>query len=405
MLPVSSSSDEAYFPATDLKGGALAVNTDHYHLHLYSAREVVNTPTVVHLLNDFLNLVPPISRLYVSSDWIKHLDVSESASEHYLALLLNGARRVVGASIVTIANSRLQFDVHNKVIGSKLLAAARLPEGSPVLIDDSRVYSNFLECLLSHFRDCDCIWMTSVPTHHPFFRFLQSARDHRRYMVYIPDGERAWHKLHIRGSFERFLSGMGNKARYNLRRTVKRAHEKCAGDLRVHRVESQSMVADLLDATSRIGQHSWQARALGSLIGNDDRHRAKFEDLADRRLLRAYYLTSEGVPCAFAIGYQFEGVFHLVQTEFDDRFAELSPGTVLLYYVIEDLHNHRSPTLLNFGIGDATYKRRFADQEDGDAAVLCFRPSLRNFTIKASHASFQAAIRTAKRLLGRRVKK
>jgi CelD/BcsL family acetyltransferase involved in cellulose biosynthesis len=55
--------------------------------------------------------------------------------------------------------------------------------------------------------------------------------------------------------------------------------------------------------------------------------------------------------------------------------------------------------MVTFGIGDAEYKRRFGNLELADASVLLFRKTLSNRLRRASHRTFQSAVRLAKKLV------
>jgi CelD/BcsL family acetyltransferase involved in cellulose biosynthesis len=111
------------------------------------------------------------------------------------------------------------------------------------------------------------------------------------------------------------------------------------------------------------------------------------------------------IPCAFVVGYQYAGVYHYAELGFDEAFAEYSPGTVLLYLLLEALHQRQRPELLNFGVGDASYKLRFGNVERFDASCLLLKSSVANRLLTEPHRAFNHAVRVAKRLIGRRVTK
>jgi hypothetical protein len=67
--------------------------------------------------------------------------------------------------------------------------------------------------------------------------------------------------------------------------------------------------------------------------------------------------------------------------------------------LIRDLLDHRPPRLLNFGIGDAPYKREFGNVHVEDASVLLLRKTLRTGILRRTHAAFHALVRTVGRRL------
>ena len=81
-------------------------------------------------------------------------------------------------------------------------------------------------------------------------------------------------------------------------------------------------------------------------------------DLADRGVLRGYLLMCGPTPSRFRLGLQGYGCYHFQMTGYDPAFAQLSPGTVATYLIIEDLFRHDPPNRLSFGYGNQEYKRQ-----------------------------------------------
>ena len=120
---------------------------------------------------------------------------------------------------------------------------------------------------------------------------------------------------------------------------------------------------------------------------------------------RCYLLQAADKPCAFLVGYQYGDVFQSAELGFDANLSRFSPGTVLMYLLIEDLHKHRPVRLLNFGVGDATYKMRFGNISSTDRSLLLMRKSIRNRLITSGHKALDDSVRLIKRIIGRKVEK
>src|SRR5262249_35831919 len=93
------------------------------------------------------------------------------------------------------------------------------------------------------------------------------------------------------------------------------------------------------------------------------------------------------------------GIYHYAEIAHDRAFERFSPGTVLLYLLIEDLIRHNPPRRVNFGISDARYKREFGNAFTRDASVLLLRRSLANTLRVRSHSSFRSCLRAGKERL------
>ncbi len=343
-----------------------------------------------------------VGALYASPDWFEHLCATEPDSTYFAAVVQDGTSQLLGVVSGRQQSFSLRYDLFSRSLGATRLRAVKIIAGSPLLPADVEVYDAVFGSICESWPEADCLFLESVPTDTFLWRYLHQSGGSNLWRLYLPYGLRPWHSLRLEDSFEAYLAGMGRKARYNLRRTVASASEE-GGSLELLRIECEDDVAKFLDGATEVSRASWQHRVLGPRLGNGPSHVARFCDLAARGILRGYLLKIGGTPAAFAVGHQYRNVFHFVETGFCESLAGLSPGTVLLYRLIEDLHVYRKPALLSFGIGDATYKRRFGNCTGEDAAVLLLRRTLVNRLRQVGHAAFQEFVRFAKCLLGRKV--
>ena len=347
-----------------------------------------------------------LNRLYSAPTWIEHLVHTNPEAESLLGVVRDEGRRLIGVCPLRVQRLPLLFDVWNRVLAKSMLGAVCLPVGEPLFPRTPEVYRRFFQGVFQAVGRCDCVYLPVLPTDSYAWRFFQEEGGQSRdYFVYLPDGVRPWHRLELHGDFESSLRTMDKKGRYNLRRQVRELRDHGGGSLECTCIVSEDQVGDFLQAAAVVSEKTWQRRVLGPRVVNTEQRTKLLKDLASRKLLRAYLLQCGGRPCAFAIGYQFEQVFHYEEIGFDESLARFSPGTVLLYLLIEDLCNHSSLSVLNFGIGDAMYKRRFGNRTGEDAAVILFRKSIRNRLRQVCHSSFRSAVHLAKKMLRRKVKK
>jgi CelD/BcsL family acetyltransferase involved in cellulose biosynthesis len=93
------------------------------------------------------------------------------------------------------------------------------------------------------------------------------------------------------------------------------------------------------------------------------------------------------------VGYQYQGVFHYAELGYDPALAPASPGTVLLFLLIQDLCAFDRPMVLNFGMGDAEYKRRFGNRHQTDDTLLLVKPTMRNRGALLTHRAFRRMVK------------
>lgn len=385
---------------------ALQTTTSGMSLSLLSLGNAPLDDDLIREWTEVMEVEESLNHLYSSPSWFEHLRLADAGEDLRLGLIRDEDGRLAGVCPVRLQPYTLPLDVWSHALARIKLRAVAVPGAEPLFPAKPHLFRRFFDAIFQEFPHCDCVYLPTVAKDNYAWEFFrEEAHSSPEYFVYLPYGSRPWHWLKLEGDFESYLlAQMGKKGRYNLRRTVRLLREHGGGSLECERVTSADQIADFLPAAAEVSAATWQRRVLGSRIENSAAQAESLRDLAERRLLRAYLLRCGGRPVAFAIGYQFEQVFHYVEVGFDQSFASFSPGTALLYLIVEDLFRHDSPAILNFGIGDAPYKRRFSNREGRDACVILFRRTLRNRLRRFTHRWFLALVEGAKRILRRKTR-
>lgn len=115
--------------------------------------------------------------------------------------------------------------------------------------------------------------------------------------------------------------------------------------------------------------------------------------------LRSYVLEHAGRPVAFVLGTQCGGRYRYEEAAYFQDLAAASPGTVLLFRIIEDLIERDTPAQ-DFGAGDADYKRLFSTRAARSASVLLVRTSASTTAWLGLDALVQRAKRAARGIAG-----
>src|SRR5262249_30753826 len=139
---------------------------------------------------------------------------------------------------------------------------------------------------------------------------------------------------------------------------------------------------------------SWKTKLLSVPVNESANCLQLLLDLATLGLLRAYTLRCDGQPCAMGLGYQANGVYHYYETAYNQQYATLSPGGVLLYLMIEDLiKSQNRPAKMSFGSGEMAYKEWFANSFQEDVAVLLLKKNMTNRFLSCAHGGVRALAR------------
>jgi CelD/BcsL family acetyltransferase involved in cellulose biosynthesis len=118
-------------------------------------------------------------------------------------------------------------------------------------------------------------------------------------------------------------------------------------------------------------------------------------------VLRCYLLRLDERPCAYAIGFQSNGIFHFHETAYNPLYSRYSPGKSLLHLILKDCFERDKPNLFYFGPGAEAYKKLFSNREGTEINLLILRNTLRNCAFVMSHRYFRIAAEGVKRIHSR----
>ncbi len=119
-------------------------------------------------------------------------------------------------------------------------------------------------------------------------------------------------------------------------------------------------------------------RGLGVGFENNEEFKSRLLHNASSGRMLAYFLYIDGTPRCFYIGTLYEDTLHLGFTGYDPGWKKYELGTILLFKIIEDLMSGDKATHgIDFGFGDAFYKRRFANNQWKELELYIFSDSFK----------------------------
>ena len=206
-------------------------------------------------------------------------------------------------------------------------------------------------------------------------RFPRGVSRQGGWLCYSPRQE-CLYFVNLAGDFEAYLQRRSPKSRQNLKRSVKRFMDSNPDGFEVF-TTPQSMIEFHREAVS-ISKRTYQSFMLNAGLPDGAEYLRQMQDRAARGEARGYLLREQGTPVAFAwctakgdeITYQIIGYL--------SEYADKSPGTVLLYQIIQDLFALGQYRLFDFGTGSAFYKESFATDKIDFADSYLFRPGIKN---------------------------
>jgi CelD/BcsL family acetyltransferase involved in cellulose biosynthesis len=196
--------------------------------------------------------------------------------------------------------------------------------------------------------------------------------------------------VELNGPFESYLKKFSNKSRNTLKRRIKKSvlHDK-APELRQYRSIAEMMA--FREIAMAISHRSYK-KDIGWGFEESENFARQLQVDASMNLVRGYVLMLDGEPAAYVFCRIEEDVVIYKHLAYDTRFGARSPGTVLLYLMLEQLFQEQEFRLLDFdGMEYYPYKEFFSTRPVRCARVIWFRPTPRNIVLFGGHYVIMSA--------------
>ena len=212
------------------------------------------------------------------------------------------------------------------------------------------------------------------------------------------DGSQHW-LLELPKRWDDFLKLRSKKHRYWLKRLPSVLDRDFAGKWSIKRYSTADDARDFVDAAEEVATKTYH-RGLGVGFRRDDETIRRIYMEARRGQLRSYVLFIGDVPKAFWYCFIYGRTLYLAATGYDAAYRTYELGTVLLMKVFQD-HCGKEIDVVDFGLGDAGYKQRFASDSFMETSLCVFSDTPRGLGLNLVHRSTLATNRFFKAVLDR----
>jgi hypothetical protein len=218
----------------------------------------------------------------------------------------------------------------------------------------------------------------------PLASELPAVTRDTRAMRYVP-----WQFEHYcielrAASLNDYLAGLNGKTRHEHLRKLRR-FQQLSGTTVCREYRTPAEMEEYLRVAGELARKTYQSRLLGAgLPDTAEFRRATLYD-AGRGLVRGYLLFHEQKPIAYGHCCGDGDVLYYEHTGYDAEYANSAPGVALLHHILERAFEERRFRLLDFGHGNAQWKRSYATASAHCASVYYFRPTIGNAIRIAAH--------------------
>lgn len=230
--------------------------------------------------------------------------------------------------------------------------------------------------------DFDVVYLHHVDCSQFLWRFINSPvlRQFGLRMTPMNNSTPTSFLIEHEGNYEAYLQTLGKKSRQNLQRTTRKLFREQNARVELYRDESQ--VAPFLDDLDTIFKNTWQARTFGYKPRNDRKSLDFYQNIAREGWLRSYILYIDDQPVAFEHVFQFGQWFEFRECGFDSDWSSYGVGSIAILLALKDIFDETdSAVTVDFGIGEAPYKKTFGNQTREIAAVNLYSMSAKAFPV------------------------
>jgi CelD/BcsL family acetyltransferase involved in cellulose biosynthesis len=197
------------------------------------------------------------------------------------------------------------------------------------------------------------------------------------------------------GTFEEYLAKFSSKTRKNLRRSVSK-FAAAAGEPCWREYRTSAEAREFLRLAAPISAQTYQAKLFNDRLVDDEETRAALESAAAGDCFRGYLLFFQDQPVAFAVCECTGDTFIYKQPGYSPEFKQFSPGTVLLWHIIEKFFAEGSFRYIDFGEGEGFYKELFSNRTVPCSRVYFFPRSAKWLMLVNAHRGWNFLTDTVK---------
>ena len=218
---------------------------------------------------------------------------------------------------------------------------------------------------------------------------LYVPRQYQRYSVDLGIG------------FAAYQAKFSAKSRSSLRRKLRRFAERSGGKIVWQQYATPDEMEDFYTQARAISALTYQERKLDVGLPTSAAFVDSMRKSAAEARVRGYLLFLEGRAVSFIYCPIDDGVLQYAHVGYDPAIADLSPGTVLQWNVLEALYAEKQHRMFDFTQGEGDHKRFFSTDAVQCANVVILPPSLRSWTIAVTQLACDGASRLAGTILDR----
>lgn len=205
-------------------------------------------------------------------------------------------------------------------------------------------------------------------------------------------------RLVLPESFDAFLASRSWETRRGIKKTANRLRAKFGDQMRVEVLREPASLDRLVHDLDQVASLTYH-RAVGAGFADTPEHRELARIGLESGRTRAYVLYHGEQPIAYWLCSVYRGTMYLQTTGFDNAYAHDRVGIYLLMRLFEDACADPAIDVIDFGPGDADYKRLYTNDGVPERNLFVFAPTFRARRINATRTAILGLALGARRAL------
>jgi CelD/BcsL family acetyltransferase involved in cellulose biosynthesis len=199
-----------------------------------------------------------------------------------------------------------------------------------------------LTCLAEQRSEWDMVRLWNIPEGMSYLPcFDEAGGRHRFHVIREPGWQSAY--VAMEGNFETYMAGnFGKNRRRGIQQKVRQLSARPG--YRIRDFKQPDEVQQGLDLAFAVSRASWKGK-LGTDMAGEEARRSFYTDitrrLAERGQVRIWISFLDETPLALHYDLVDSDTAYLIVNDFSDEHQAVSPGTVLLYQVIERMYREK----------------------------------------------------------------
>ncbi|HWB23578.1 MAG TPA: GNAT family N-acetyltransferase [Gaiellaceae bacterium] len=357
--------------------------------------QIARTVEEIEALRSSLAVLPWEREEAELDSFLVRLAARPTALGPYAIVVFRGDEPVAGL-IGRLESRRLNTNVGYRVVYAPRVRILQIVDGGVVAIDAaarSRLVSALGEALAR--GDAEVAALPPLEGGSELSRQLSALGGPLERQRFVPLWTRR--RLVLAESFDAFLASRSWETRRGIKKTANRLRTKFGDEMRVEVLREPESLDRLVHDLDRIASLTYH-RAVGAGFADTPEHRELARIGLEKGRTRAYVLYHGEVPIAYWLSSVYGGTMYLQTTGFDNAYSSHRVGNYLLMRLFEDAFADPAIDVIDFGPGDADYKRLYTNDGVRERNLFIFAPTFRARRINLTRTAILGFALVARRV-------